>query len=537
MNKSEGVKLNNSTLHIPKRTCKVVLLTGTLLIGMFSYAQEIDSLQLTTASEHTELTKHLFKYPIAFSKTPIKNFTQTEVYGSFKKNEFSRKQTAKETSIYGFKSQGLYSIDPTLKLLGELSAERITEKDVPWNLSEYRTDDEETINAMYFFVPRSGDWVNQKYALKAGIVKTFNRFEIALNANFTANKFSRNEKDPRPDITANTLGGTLQLGYEVIDHHHIFGLAGIERLSRDYSTFYNDKDINIEANPDYYLRFNAGLGRVINSPVTGTNTFNTFNQMVTKKIGGGYNYQSPTTLLSAVYAYQRGIDNLYDEKFKNEDRKIFQTRNLTHQVNSYFQTKKDKLTYLAKASYLNRESQNYDVKHQGSNYKSTLHRTELLAGLKKEKSGLTSFYLGTYGTYNQNQYTDLLTSIHMEINSLTVGVFAEKDLRVNETNKMNIGINFGYYTPIKHQLVYENTLGETPNELVEEVIKHDYAYSTINQLNSDFTFRFIRQLDRKNIVFYTQLKSLFALENNRSYLPNLNTNTTYSIHAGIQLNY
>ncbi|MBF0595925.1 DUF6850 family outer membrane beta-barrel protein [Faecalibacter rhinopitheci] len=520
------------SLFARKNVNKVlILIMGSL--ASIANAQENDSIIIDSNPLHIQDIDQLNRLPISFSNRNVNDFTQTEVYFSHKKNEFSRKQTAAETNRYGFKSQGLFNVKNDIKIFGTIKLEKYLEKDLAFNLSDDRTDDAEVLNPHYYFVPRSSDWNNQQYHISGGAIKSFGGFNLAIKASLDANKLAR-QVDPRPEISNRKLYGEISAGY-TLKNHQIFVLGGYGQKDKDYNYYYSNDQLDSPANPDTYIRFQSGFGRVINKPYS---TKSNFSRKTFKHLGAGYQYTSANTVLGVDYAYEHDLENIYNEEFKSDSYLRFQYQTISYQGNLRLRHRINDKVLRANLSGYKTTSKNFDNISIGTNYMNRQRNVTFDINFSKQKDQLVKYYFGAIASYNQNRYMDQLAYVDQKINSLNVGIYGNKDIETNNKSKFNIGLSFNYYTAIKNELDYINIYGTTDNIFYNEVIRNDFAYNSLDKLDTRADIRYILPIkNNKNVVIYTQLRSIFALNKNRNNVVEINTNTTYQANFGIQLNY
>ncbi|RLZ09093.1 DUF6850 family outer membrane beta-barrel protein [Faecalibacter macacae] len=522
------------SLFARKNANKVFVLMATTL-GGFAIAQDKDTIKIDSNPLYEQELAQLKQLPVTFANQNIQNFTQTEVYFNFKKNEFARKQTASETMRYGFRSQGLFNVKEDLKIFGSIDLQKYTEKDLAYTLDDTRTDDMEVLHPQYYFVPRSSNWNNQQYDINAGVIKSFGNFNLAAKAGLYANKLAR-EVDPRPEISNRKLSGEIHAGY-TYGNHQIFALAGYAVKDKDYSYYYSNSQLNNIAYPDTYLRYNSGFGRVINRPFLNYSS-GYYTRTTYKKAGAGYQYNSANTLLSGQYTYQENLENFYDDKFMNDKFKRFQYQTITHQGAIRLKQNINDKILRSSLSGFKTTSKNYDVKALGTNYMNRQRNITFDVNLLKQNNQIVKYYVGAFAAYNQNRYMDQLGYVDQKINSLTAGIYANRDIESKNDAKFNVGVGLNYYTALKNELDFLNLTGATDNVFYKEVIAHDFVYNSMDKLDAKADVRYILPVkNNKNVVIYTQLRSIFALDKNRNQTIDLNTETTYQVNFGIQLNY
>ena len=505
-----------------------------LLFASNSFAQENDSIKVTS-NEAEQVIKDLnWQLPVATHSLPIKDYTHTGIYFSHKNNQFARKQTAEETNRYGFLSEGLYTTENSFKIFGMINLEKFNEKNLAWNLSDERTDNQQVLSPQYFYVPRAADWNNQQYLIRGGVSKSFGKLTLAAKAELDVNKMAR-KLDPRPEIKNNQLLGEIQIGYQIFDGHQIFVLGAYGRKDKDYSIIYKDLTTDVEGKPETYLRYMAGYGRVINNPLK-NNKYSYFSRNIISKIGGGYQFSSDNTRLILGYNYQENQQRMYDSKTKED--KFF---NYVWDINEHFayanyMTKFDNNTINARLDFSKKDGENYDVSLGGMNYQNRLQNLNFDINLANRDLSKMNYFIGFKTSYNQNKYYDALAIYTMKIKSLDLGIYGNKDILLENNSKFNIGLAFNYYINLDSYFDYTKMTGINEDTFYNNVAAYDYAYNTTDHLDASTTIRYILPFkNNKTIEFYTQLKGIFATD--KSNFAIINTDNTYLANFGIQLNY
>ncbi|HEY1196875.1 DUF6850 family outer membrane beta-barrel protein, partial [Flavobacterium sp.] len=282
-----------------------------LLLLLFSFVFTVHAQDTIKVQNHlidNQIKNQIFKYPVAYTNSNIKDFTFTEVSYEHQQNEFARKQIANEINTYQFLAQGYFTTKSKWKLFGDLAIKKILEKDLGWVLSDDRAEEQEVISPHYFYVPRKANWDNQVYALSGGIAKDItNHLSVAVKANFGAEKFSRT-LDARSQITNRNLGGELQIGYQITKNHKAFVLGSYAENQKDFTYKYSNTSLNYEVYPETYLRFNAGYGRILNSFKSSGSGY--LYQDIVDKIGLGYTIKGKNSIFTALY-YAQNSNNIF----------------------------------------------------------------------------------------------------------------------------------------------------------------------------------------------------------------------------------
>lgn len=504
-----------------------------------SVTQAQDSIVVTNNSIDSQVKNQIFQYPIAYTNKYIKDFTFTEISYEYQKNEFARTQIASKINSYQFLAQGYYTTKSKWKLFGNLSIKKMDEKNLGWVLSDDRSEEQEVIMPHYFFVPRKANWTSQKYNLSGGFSKQItSKISMSSKINYDTEKLSRSA-DPRPQIISRKLGGELQLGYDIKENHKIFTLVNYTRADKDFSYLYKNDHLNFEANPDTYLRFNTGYGRIINyikSTYSSSTRF--LYKEINNKIGLGYNFSNKNTAFTALYYRQKSNNDFYNSVFGTQDNERYQFETKTNHAELFTLHKWDKKEIKSTLKYDNSNSINYDVNSKGHNYKNSLNTINWLVSISKKTNTKIDYLLGLDVNYQQNNYNDILATSNMDINSLNTGIFGSRDFAF-EKSKLNAAVSFNMYFALpSSNLDYYDTSGGSNSTFFNEVVIHDYVVSTTNYFAPAIRLEYSYPVkNNKTVVFFTNLKEKIALKKQNDYNAIINTNTTYWIQCGVQLNY
>ena len=500
--------------------------------------QAQDSIVITNQIFDNQIKNQIFKYPIAYTNQNIKDFTFTEVSYEHQQNEFARKQIANEVNTYQFLAQGHFTTKSKWKLFGDFSIRKIEEKNVGWVLSEDRSENQEVIMPHYFFVPRKADWQNQVYKVSGGFSKEItNHLSIAFKGDYLAEKYSRT-LDPRPQITNRKLSGEIQIGYQITANQKAFVLGNYAQNIKDYVYTYNNKSLNFEAYPETYLRFNAGYGRILNYFKSDQEGYKFTYEELTDKIGLGYTFSNKNTILTALYYNQNSNTIFYTSVFNLQEYERMKLDTKINHAELFAFHKWNKKEIKSTLKFDKSEARNFDVKNNGYNYKNTLKTVDWLTTVSKKTRSNIDYLFGLDVIYKQNQYNDIMAITDIEINSLNTGIFGSRDFAFKKS-KLNTAVSFNMYFPLpSSKLEYYDTSGGSSATFFNEVIIHDYVVSTTNYFAPAIRLEYSYPVkNNKTVVFFTNLKEKLALKKQNDYNAIINTNTTYWIQCGVQLNY
>ncbi|MBZ4037416.1 hypothetical protein K6T82_21830 [Flavobacterium sp. 17A] len=511
-----------------------------LLLLLFSFVLNANAQDTIRVQNHlidNQVKNQIFKYPIAYTNANIKDFTFSEVSYEHQQNEFARKQIANEVNTYQFSAQGYFTTKSKWKLFGDLSIKRTLEKNLGWVLSEDRSEEQEVITPHYFYVPRKANWDNQIYTLSGGFSKDItNHLSIAVKANYGAEKYSR-IADPRPQITNRKMGGEIQIGYQMTESHKAFVLGSYAENKKDYTYSYSNTNLNFEAYPETYLRFNAGYGRILNYFKSIEQTQSYLYKDLVDKIGLGYTFSNKKAIITALF-YKQNSNNIFYQsiyELKEAERLKLKTESKHAEIFALYKWNKKEIQSTLK--FDQSDAKNFDKQSNGYNYTNSLNKINWTTSLSKKTGSKIDYLVGLDLLYQQNEYDDILATTHIELNSLNTGIFGSKDFSF-EKSKINTTVSFNMYFPLPSKLEYYDTSGGTNARFFDEVIIYDYAVSTTNYFAPALRLQYSYPTkNNKTVVFFTNLKEKIALKKQTDYPVSINTNTTYWIQMGVQLNY
>ncbi|MBE8727402.1 DUF6850 family outer membrane beta-barrel protein [Flavobacterium hungaricum] len=506
-----------------------------LLFPLVFTAHAQDTIKVQNHLIDNQIKNQIFKYPIVYTTPTIKDFTFTEVSYEHQQNEFARKQIANEINTYRFAAQGYFTTKSKWKLFGDLVIKKILEKNLGFVLSDDRAEEQEIIAPHYFYVPRKADWDNQVYALSGGFSKDItNHLSVAVKANYGAEKFSRT-LDARSQIINRNLGAELQIGYQISQNHKAFVLGSYAENQKDFNYTYNNTSLNYEAYPETYLRFNGGYGRILNYFKSSGSGY--LYQDLVDKIGLGYTMRNKNSIFTALYYSQNSNNTFYTNSLDLTENERMKIKTKSNHAELFVFHKWNKKEIQSTLQFDQSEARNFDKQSNGYNYTNSLNKINWTTSIAKRTVSKIDYLFGLNMLYQQNEYDDILAAAHIELNSLNTGIFGSKDFAFQKS-KLNTTVSFNMYFPLPSKLEYYDTSGGTNARFFDEVIIHDYAVNTTNYFAPALRLEYSYPVkNNKTVVFFTNLKEKIALKKQTDYPVSINTNTTYWVQMGVQLNY
>jgi hypothetical protein len=516
---------------------KKSLLFFLLLMSCGVQAQLTDSLLVKQNSFYNDIQVRLFETPLFFTSENLSDFTQTQIDFEQKSMPFKRVQTAEESTKYTFSTQGVFNLKPRLRLFGNFVFNEMIENDLGYNFSTQRTEEQNILSPNYFFAPKKGNWEIQKYYLNGGL-----SYQLESNILLAATVFYTNSKnyrkiDPRPRIALSHYGGELHAGY-VYQSHRVFGSVGIAKKTETTDIIYVDSDLNAPAYPETFTTFSSGYGRVVFNSTYNKYIFNT----IDKNFGLGYQYQKDRNSLNLGYKFNKSMEDFYGKDANNEiyiDDALIQYRyrffSNTAKLNYYHDGElKD---YKVQLEYKSSQGDNFSVAENGQNFRMNLDRFQFNSGIIKKEQDRVLYNFELNAAYAKHKYIDLLGSTNKKLNTLEIQTIFNKDVFVNEKNKLNLEFGVKYYVALNEDLVYVPVSSNT--SFASNVIIPDHAYDSTSKLQSNIVANYYIKLPKKKTLqLFMNYRTLTALDaKHMQYTADLNTKASTYFNGGISINY
>lgn len=516
---------------------KKAILFFLLLLSCTVQAQLKDSLLVNQNSFYNDIGVQLFETPLFFTSHNLSDFTQTQIDFEQKLMPFKRVQTAEKATKYSFSTHGIFNIKPRLRLFGNFIYNQIREDGLGYNLTTERTENQNVLSPNYFFAPKKGNWEIQNYNLNGGA-----SYQLENNILLGATVFYINSKnyrkiDPRPQVALSKYGGELHGGY-VYKDHRVFGSVGMSKKTETGDIDYVDDTQNAPAYPETFTTFSSGYGRVVFNSSYNKYIYNT----IDKNFGLGYQFQNERNSLGVTYKFNKSMEDLYRKDangnvYIQKDLKQYRYRfySNTAKLNYYHDgASKD---YKLQLEYSAGQGDNFSVAENGQNYRMNLDRLQLSSGIIKKENDRVIYNFELIGAYAKHKYIDLLGNTNKKLNTLEIQAVFNKDLFVNEKNKLNLEFGVNYYVALNEDLVYVPTSSNT--SFADNVIIPDHAYDSTSKLQSNIVANYYIKLPKKKTLqLFINYKTLTALDNKHlEYYANLNTKASTYFNGGISINY
>jgi len=508
-----------------------------LLASSAIQAQLADSLFLNENNFYGPIEDKLWENPLFYTSQKLSDFTQTQIDFGQKDLNFKRVQTAEKVTEYNFSTKGIFNIQPKLRLFGEFLFNRTFEKNLGYNFTSQRTENQNVLNPNYFYAPRKGDWEIQNYHLKGGFSYQFNSNLLLATTAFYENGKNFRKDDPRPEIESSNYGGNIHLGY-AYGNHKLFVLGGMAQKTEKSSIIYVDDTKNAPVYPETFTRFSSGYGRIIFNSSYTANIFRT----VDKNFGAGYQFQNNRNSIGISYKYNKSMENFYGRDgrgkvYIDEDLIQFKYKVVSHFTNLNYYYDGEKLDYKLDFKYNKNQGDNFSVAERGQNYRMNQEFASLYGGIIKKENNRVLYGLELGANYARQKYADLLGSTNKKVNSIEIEAILNRDVLALQKNKLNLQLSLKNYTAIDEALLYIPASSNT--SFADNVIIPDHAFDATSKLQSKILAQhYITLPKNRTLRIFANYATLIALDKKyQEYVSDFETKYNTYLNAGISINY
>ncbi|WP_306351947.1 DUF6850 family outer membrane beta-barrel protein [Flavobacterium sp. '19STA2R22 D10 B1'] len=518
-------------------TSKKVILFFILLISCALQAQLTDSLSIKENSFYNDVQVNLWKNPLFYTSQYINDFTLTQIDFKEKKLALKRVQTAEKTQEYTFSTQGVFNINPRLRLFGEFVFNRTNEYDLGYNFTTKRTENQNVLSPNYFYAPKKGNWEIQNYNLNGGFSYQFENNLLLGATVFYKNGKSFRTIDPRPEIISIDYGGEIHFGY-TYQKHSIYTSIGISKRTENQGILYVNEYQNAPVYPETFTRFSSGYGRVIFNSSYTKYLFNT----IDKNFGLGYQYKEGRNSINMAYQYNKSMESTYRRNNKGyiyvaNELKQFMYRIVSHTAQLNYFHDGNEIDYKMSLDYDRQKGDNYSVIENGQNYRMNLDRFTFNSGIIKKIDHRVLYSFELQASYIKHKYIDLLGSTDKRLSTLEIEASFNKDIFLHKKNKLNLEFSVAHYSALDEKLKIVPLTANT--SFSDNVIIPDHAYDVTSKLRSSMMAQYFYNLSKtKTLRFFANYSTLVALgDQYKNYATPFNTKESTYLNAGISIIY
>lgn len=520
---------------------KTLYIASFLSFGWAS-AQLNDSIFIPRNQFYYNQLERIWDNPIQFSKQKFSDFTETELRATVKELNMKRVQTAESSSEFGFKTQGIYNISEKLRLLGSFDYQFLTEKNLGYNLTTDRTEDQFVLNPNYLFVPKKANWETQTYHLKGGLsYQIWKGLELGALVDYK-NLSSYRKSDPRPEIKTADYSGKIFAGYR-LGKHQLSVFGGLGRKTETYDILSVNETMNAPSNPEYYVRFSNGYGRQIYFPSYTDYSYRT----VDKNFGGGYSFETLKNFFNINFTYSKSMQDLFGNTGERDGRTSGYTyfdeslekmkyRLVTYKTDANYWHKGDKMDFTSNVNFQSITGDNYNNAEFGQNYRMTLDKLSSVSSMILKDDQKIKFGATVEAVYNDFSAIDLLGVTYKYVKSLHLNIKFNKDIFYRDTQKVNLEVGAMSYFPVSESLKY--TPASSNTLLYDQVIKNDHEFDSTSKLGPQLGLQLYQKVSAKtNLKIFTNFATLFPLNKRFEQNTGYNGNPNLYFNAGISLFY
>ena len=514
---------------------KAALTISFTLSCIILHAQEQDSLDLMQNQIYRQHFENLKSNPVQYVTLPLADFTETTLQFESRDLNMKRAQTAGQITEYGFATDGIYNISEKLRLFGSFNYGFRTEKDLAYNLTAQRTEENFILNPNYLLVPKAGNWETQEYNVIGGASYRLSFFDFGAAVNYE-NRSSFRDTDPRPGISSADYSGKAFVGFN-LGKHQISFFGHLGRKTEEHDIISVNEYISAPSFPDTFVRFSAGYGRIINFPSYSDFVYKTFS----RGYGAGYAFRGERDLITLNSDYSKSIETLFtkdaggavyfDESLENMK---YRLRNYYAEANwLHSGAEKD---IISSAHFKSITGDNYSVPEQGQNFRMTLDQAGFSNAVVWKDSRRVILGLNTSASYTDFSAIDLLGITYKYVKSIELNLTANRDLLYSPGFKLNLEAGLNSYIPVSQSLNY--TPASSSDLMFNNVIAPDYAYDSATKLGPQFGLNFYSPITAKtNLRIFTSFAALYAISKEFQHQTGYPGTPNLYFNAGISLSY
>lgn len=515
---------------------KNIYISFITLLGWASNAQSNDSLWIPSTMDTHGMKALQWSSPIHASRVNFSNYTFSGVKTEFADRKIKRIQSPDQIHNYQFVTEGIYQINPKVRVFGDFSFSKEVEKGMAYNLSSYRTTDEKILEPNYYFSPSKGDWNNQLYQFTGG-----GSYEFLKNAflgavfNYKNSLFTRNS-DPRPENTGNTIDYKIQLGYQL--KNHLLSAEFLHyKFKEENSIYYENKTLNAATNPQFYIRLSSGYGYNLYN----ANYYLFLNNTNLQGFGLNYSFKNTNHFFTVGYTYKEGETNYYGPNTNAgantrplEDQQFIKYSSFKsqNQLQAFYRTLHTQSPFEISLSYASNDWKNYIVETKSTN--SIQIGSDIKLHANKFFNNQWIHNLGAKVNVNKIDVKDYLGIAEKINKTLDFTIFAQKNFDFkNHTFYTHLGL--GIITPISNELFYQPVAQD--QDFANEVILKDNLYDDTTFVKGELILGYDLPIKNDNTVRFKANYQFLNGKSNQLLNGFLMQGTTNYLGLGVSILY
>ena len=512
-----------------------------IIIGQTFSAQKthLDSINISNTERQIRIDNPYLAFFQAL------DFSNTTFKYEYLKQNFKRVQSPTEQGSFIFNSEGVFKLNPKIVLSGNLSAERTVEKEVPNILTDERTTNTSFIhNPSYYWVPRSGQWSNQKYHINGQFAYRPLKpiiAQVGVDGDFA--KSYRQNADPRPKVDNYNYKAFAKLGLNW-KRHSIFGKVSYMNNYKRNLIMYVNLQANTPANDSIYIRYNEGYG---NQYVGIGSNYGESEYKVDGYIWGGeYAYNTANTHLSVGYDYRNTIERFY-RIYSYQDAALVSHRVYnkysglkTHLHSAYvnFLGNYNGKKWASRLTYEDQLDNNYNYVSQYRTYRLEQKNFRMQNSLTWFNHKNEAYNMFFNADYTKNNVKDISVILNRKLTYFQYNLGLEKEFNIKPSQKISFGVAQSLYLPLEKIFDYQPYQSNVENRFVTKIAKQDFAYDSTPKVGLNVMAKY--RIDDNKIryeVFANFNQLWLASDIFKNMTTNYNGRPTQSATVGVNVFY
>ncbi|MBP1167647.1 hypothetical protein JOE44_004531 [Chryseobacterium sp. PvR013] len=525
----------NKTIKVFQYSILGLVVAGT----QFFHAQatQLDSINISAVEKNIRINDPYISFfqPLDFSRTTFQ-------YSSTKQN-FKRVQTPEETGSFTFLSEGVYKLNNKIALSGRLKADKTTEDNVPYILSDERTNNSSFIyNPSYYWVSRSAKWQKQSYLINGQFA--YNPVKpviLQLGGEGMYAKSYRQNADPRPKVDDYKYKAFAKLGLNW-KQHALFGkLSYVHHYKGNDIMFVNMKG-NVPANDSIYIRYNEGYG----NQYIGITQYKTSEYKMGGYISGGeYAFNSNNTHFSAGYDYKNLIERFY-RVFEYQDANYNWQKDYTkysglktklHSFYLNFLENYNGKKWASMMTYQDQLDTNYNYPLDYTSYRleqKNLSWQNSLIWFNHKNEAFKVLFDAAYG---KNRVKDLSVVMDRKLSFFNYRLGAEKEFALKSSHKLAIGLSQNLYVPLEKEFNYQPYQSTKENIFATKIAQPDFAYDATPKIGLNFNANYIFDQNKIRYELFASFSQIWLMNSTYKNQVDYNGRANHVALVGLNVYY
>ncbi|HBV14938.1 DUF6850 family outer membrane beta-barrel protein [Chryseobacterium carnipullorum] len=525
-----------------KKTVKVFQyrMLGLAVLGsQFFHAQitHLDSINISSVEKNIRLNDPYISFfqPLDFSQTAFQ-------YAATQQN-FKRVQTAEKIGSFTFQSEGVYKLNDKIALSGKLQADKTTEENVPFILSDERTTHSSFMyNPSYYWVPRSARWQKQSYFINGQFAyNPVKPIILQVGGEGRYAKSYRQNADPRPKIDDYTYRAFAKLGLKW-HQHSVFGKLSYVNHYKNNDIIFVNQGGNIPANDSIYIRYNEGYG----NQYIGNTQYKTSEYKMGGYIWGGeYAFNNGNTHFSAGYDYTNVIERFY-KIYEYQDASYVYHKDYTkysglktdlHSFYINFLGNYNGKRWASAITYKDQLDTNYNYPLEYRTYRleqqNLLWKNSLVWFNHRNEAFKLLFDAG----YGKNHVKDVSVVMDRKLSFFQYQLGLEREFVLIPSHKLAVGITQNLYLPLEKEFNYAPYQSSKDNIFVTKIAKPDFAYDATPKVGLNLKASYLLDSGKIRYELFGNFTQIWMMNSNYKNAADYNGKANQIASVGLNVYY